>query len=239
MPAVGPETAKGAVMGVHDGHRARKKKQFLAHGLDAFADHEALELLLFFTRAQGNVNPTAHALLERFGSLEAVFSAPAEELMQVSGVGENTAVLLRLVPALCRRAESASDREDVIFNTTEDAAQHFLKLFRFVRDEEMYEACLDAKGKLLSCQRVAEGSVDAVSINIRRIVERALYAGATGVVLSHNHPSGVALPSGDDNAMTLMVYDALRSVGIELLDHIIVADRDCVSLRQNGLIPPI
>ena len=107
-----------------------------------------------------------------------------------------------------------------------------------MKQEELYEACLDAKGKLLTCCRVAEGSVDSVSVNVRRIVENALRFGASNVILSHNHPSGVALPSGEDERMTLAVWDALHTVDIELVDHIIVADGDFVSLRLNGLLPP-
>ena len=72
---------------------------------------------------------------------------------------------------------------------------------------------------------------------MRKIVENALKCGASSVLLAHNHPSGVALPSPSDNATTLSVFDALRTVGVELADHIIVADDDFVSLRHNGLLP--
>ena len=84
-------------MGLHDGHRQRKKEQFLSHGLDAFADHEALELLLFYAVPRKDTNPIAHALLDRFGSLEQVLSAPAEELAKVPGLGDTSSLTLTAI----------------------------------------------------------------------------------------------------------------------------------------------
>lgn len=224
-------------MAVHDGHRQRKKEQFRMHGLDAFADHEVLELLLYYAIPRRDTNPVAHRLMERFGSLDGVFSATVEELEEVEGVGKNAATLLALWMPLYRRVRTKPKAKEIILNSTEQAGQYFMDLFFGMRREELYEACLDAKGKLLACCRIAEGGVDTVNINTRRLVENALKCGASAVILAHNHPSGIALPSPDDNTTTLAVWDALRAVGIPLIDHIIVADEDYVSLHDNGLLP--
>ena len=224
--------------GVHDGHRARRKAQFREHGLDVFTDHEALELRLFYAVPQKDVNPLAHRLLDRFGSLDAVFSAPPEELEKVDGVGEHAATLLTLILPMIRRARMESAKNGIALCSTELLGRYFCESFFGVRQEIFYEVCLDAKGKLLRSFKIAGGSVDAVHIDIRCIVENALRCRASAVALAHNHPSGVALPSSDDNATTLLAYDALRTVGVELIDHIIVADGDFVSLRDNGLLPP-
>ncbi len=223
-------------MSLHNGHRARKRKQFNKHGLDAFADHEALELLLFYAIPRRDVNPVAHRLLERFGSLDGVFSAPFEELVRVEGVGESAATLLRLLFPLCRRVRTAAGGKPVILDTTGRAGAYFLELFFGEKQEKLYEACLDAKGKLLSLHCLSEGNVDRISINMRKLVENALAANASAVILAHNHPSGIALPSGEDNLATLQVRDALRAVGVQLADHIIAADEDFVSLRQSGIL---
>ncbi len=223
---------------VHEGHRARKKEQFRKHGLDAFADHEVLELLLFYAVPRRDTNPIAHRLLERFGSLDGVLSAPVEELASVDGVGEHAATLLSLLLPVIRRAYMTAQKGDVALGDTERLGRYFCTLFFGIRQEAFYEVCLDAKGKLLRCCKVADGSVDAVNINMRCLVENALRCHASAVALAHNHPSGIALPSPDDNTTTLMAYDALRTVGIDLVDHIIVADGDFVSLRENGLLPP-
>ena len=203
-------------MSVHEGHRQRKKEQFREHGLDAFADHEALELLLYYAIPRQDTNPIAHRLIERFGSLEGVFSAPAYELQKVEGVGENAATLIRLLFPLCRRVRTSGGRHEVIFNTRENIGSYFIEL--------------------LACYRLAEGSPDQVTINMRRVVENALNANASLVVLSHNHPSGVALPSKEDNQTTLQIKRALADIGVQLVDHVIVADGDFVCLRDNGLL---
>ena len=138
---------------------------------------------------------------------------------------------------LVRRIRASSGAHETILSDTEQAGAYFLDLFLGEREEKLYEACLDAKGRLLACHLVAEGDAESVQLNMRKIVENALKCGASSVLLAHNHPSGVALPSPADNATTLSVFDALRTVGVELADHIIVADDDFVSLRHNGLLP--
>ena len=214
-------------MPVHEGHRSRKKEQFRAHGLDAFADHEVLELLLYYAVPRQDTNPIAHQLMEKFGSLDAVFAADRAALEEVEGIGENASTLISLMFPLMRRIRASSGAHETILSDTEQAGAYFLDLFLGEREEKLYEACLDAKGRLLACHLVAEGDTESIQLNMRKIVENALKCGA----------SSVALPSPADNATTLSVFDALRTVGVELADHIIVADDDFVSLRHNGLLP--
>ena len=221
-------------MGLHDGHRARKKALFRQSGLDGFADHEVLELVLYYAIPRRDTNETAHRLLQKFGSLQNVFSAPAEELAKVEGVGENAALLLTLLPAAVRRGRSGG-RERVL-NSVDKCGRYFLELLGGERQEALYEACLDAKGKLLSCKKLAQGSADSAVLSVRQVVENALLCGASGVVLAHNHPSGIALPSESDRAATLWIRDALKPMDIRLLDHIIVADGDFVSMNQSGYL---
>ena len=223
-------------MNVHEGHRQRKRKQFLVSGLDAFQEHEVLELLLYYAIPRKDTNPIAHALLKKFGSLDAVFSAPVEELMRVEGIGENAAALIRLILPLYRRIRISATAEETILNSTEKAGAFFVSRFAGERTEVMYQACLDAKGKLLSVTKLSTGDVNFVHADIRSIVQNALLCHASAVILAHNHPSGVALPSDADNAVTLQVHQVLQGVGVVLFDHIIVADDDFVSLRQNGLL---
>lgn len=219
-------------MNIHKGHREHMRARFLQGGLEGFADHEALELLLYYAIPQKDTNPIAHALMERYGSLSAVLSAPIEDLEKVEGVGERTAVLLRLVPLLEQKAR-LSETEQVL-SSTERIGAYLLERFSQERDEVVYQLCLDRKGRLLSCRRLGEGGAASVDLDVRRLVKNALLASASGVVLAHNHPSGVALPSPEDYVATDRARAALATVGVELLDHIIVADRDFVSLADSG-----
>lgn len=222
-------------MGVHDGHRQRKREQFLKSGLDDFADHEALELLLFYAIPRRDTNELAHRLLEHFGSLRAVLSAPAEELERWPSIGENAAALLKLVPAIYRRSQAAAEDEQIL-NSVENTGRFFLRIFQGATREMLLQACVDRKGRVLCCKKLSEGGVAQASTNIRTIMENAIFSGASGVILSHNHPSGIALPSQEDVAMTLQVRSALQTVDVELIDHVIVADNDFVSMAANGTL---
>ena len=221
-------------MSVHDGHRARLRRQLLEGGLDSFSDVQALELLLGFVIARKDVNPLAHALLDRFGSLSGVLDAPAGELMKVPGIGENTAVMLSVMPQLMRRYTIGKNKTGTILNTTTKAGSYLLPFFFGAKDEQVYLLCLDAKCKVLDCRKLFTGSVNTVGVSVRRIVEEALRRNATSVILAHNHTSGIALPSREDEETTNMVQAALEAVGIRLADHMVMVEDDFVSMADSG-----
>jgi DNA repair protein RadC len=223
-------------VGIHDGHREKMRQRFMTGGLDAFADHEILELLLYYAIPRRDTNPIAHALMERYGSLPAVLAAPMEDLKRTEGIGESAAVLLHLVPQVCRRARLAQVGEDQVLNSSERAGAYLLECFDGESREVIYQLCLDRKGKLLACKRLGEGSVASADLDVRRLVENAILTGASAVILAHNHPSGVALPSDGDYTATMRVRAALNAIGIELADHIIVADGDFVSMADSGYL---
>ena len=223
-------------MGIHDGHREKMRQRFMTGGLDAFADHEILELLLYYAIPRRDTNPIAHALMERYGSLPAVLAAPMEDLKRTEGIGESAAVLLHLVPQVCRRARLAQVGEDQVLNSSERAGAYLLECFDGESREVIYQLCLARMGKLLACKRLGEGSVASADLDVRRLVENAILTGASAVILAHNHPSGVALPSDGDYTATMRVRAALNAIGIELADHIIVADGDFVSMADSGYL---
>lgn len=223
-------------MSIHDGHREKMRQRFLTTGLDGFADHEALELLLYYAIPRRDTNPIAHALMERYGSLAGVLSAPAEDLQKVPGIGESAAVLLKLTPQLCRKAKLAEAQQETILNSTERAGNYLLEQFAGETREVVYQVCLDRKGKLLVCKRLGEGGISSAQLDIRRLVENAILASASSVILAHNHPSGIALPSQDDYVATDSAKQALATIGVDLLDHIIVADNDYVSMADSGYL---
>lgn len=222
-------------MGVHDGHRKRMRQRFLSSGLEGFADHEVLELLLYYVIRQQNTNPPAHALLERYGSLSAVLEAPMEDLKKVKGVGEESATLLHLVSQVSRRARLADAWEQAL-NSTDQVGSYLLELFAGLRRERLYQLCLDQKGKLIACKLLSEGNANSAGLNIRLLVENAILTSASQVILAHNHPSGVALPSQDDFNTTEQARTALETIGVKLRDHVIVADGDYVSMADSGFL---
>ena len=219
---------------IHKGHRERLKARFLEEGLDNFTDIQALELLLFYAIPQKDTNPIAHALLDHFGSLSRVLEADVEELKKVPGISDHSATLLALVTELGRYYQvDCAQRVEVL--TTLDACGAYLVPRFFGRSNEtVFLLCLDAKCKVLCCKEIGEGSVNSTSISIRKVVDTALSANATTVVLAHNHPSGVALPSSEDVQTTRRIAAALRAVEVHLADHIVVAEGDYVSMVQSG-----
>ena len=225
-------------MSVHDGHRQRLKERFLAEGLDNFTDIQVLELLLFYCIPRKDTNVLAHELLKRFGGFAQVLEAKPEDLMKVEGIGAGAAMFLNMIPAAGRYYDVERVKLGKVLRTTEDCVQYLLPFFKGRSQETVFLLCLDAKCKVLSCQQVGEGSVNSANVPIRRIVEVALAANATTVVLSHNHPSGIALPSHEDVATTQRLAAALDAVEITLADHIVVADDDCVSMVQSGYYRP-
>lgn len=220
-------------MSIHEGHRERMRRQLKTSGMDSLSD---VQVLLYYAVPRGDTNPAAHALLNRFGTLDAVFSAPESELKKISGVGDAAAQLIRLVPQVARRCLMSRSTQIEILDTTSKCGQYLLPYFHGEREEVVYLLCLDAKCKALDCVLIHRGGVNVASIAARKVVKAALDANATSVVLSHNHPSGLALPSPEDRQTTLVLKAALEAVGIVLADHIIVADDDFVSLRDDGIL---
>ena len=218
----------------HKGHRERLKLRFLESGLDSFTDVQALELLLFYAIPQKDTNPIAHALLDRFGSLSQVLDAPLEALKKVPGISDHSASLLRLVTELARFYQVDSAQRTEVLTSLDACGRYLVPRFFGRKVETVFLLCLDAKCKVLCCREIGEGSVNAASISVRKVVEAALSANATSVVLAHNHPSGVALPSADDVQTTRRIAAALSAVEVKLIDHIVVAEGDFISMAQSG-----
>ncbi len=223
-------------VGIHEGHRQRMKERFLRHGLDNFDDVNVLELLLFFALPRQDTNPVAHALLDRFGSLDAVLEASESELREVKGVGDSAAVLLRLIPALTRRYLITKTPDGEPVQTPSQAGRYFVPRFFYEKEEVVLALLLDARRRPLCCEEMSRGAVNAVEINARRIASLALERKASGVILAHNHPSGVALPSREDELTTAQLRKALALVGVELYDHVVVAGSNYVSMKECGLV---
>lgn len=221
-------------MGIHDGHRSRMKQEFLQGGLESFSEPRTLELLLFYSRRQGDVNPTAHALLDAFGSLAGVLDADPKDLMRVPGVGENTATLLKMIPALAAKYLASRTSAEFIIQSSADLQTLFSPYFFGARNEMSYLACFDGKLKLLGVQKLSEGDPNSTNITPRQIAATALSVNATAVVLAHNHTSGVATPSDADISTTNYLFQTLQNISLHLYDHVIMTDDDMVSMRDSG-----
>lgn len=220
-------------MADHTGHRQRMKTEFLSRGLEGWPDHRVLELLLFYAVPQGDVNGLAHELVERFGSLAGVLDASVEELQKVKGVGEHTAVLLRMLPALLGRYQASRTRLSDVINSPEDAYPWLEPYFFGARNEMVYVLCLDGKRQVLGVRKAAEGSIQMAEMNARRIAEEAMGLRSARIYVAHNHVSNLAVPSQADWLATDTLRAILAPIGIELIDHLVFVDGDMVAMSQS------
>lgn len=219
---------------IHSGHRERMKERFREHGLGPFSDVEAIETLLFYALPRRNTNEIAHILLDRFGSFRGVMEADIDELREVGGIGENAAILIRLVSEMNRRYLTSENRGTRILRDCESAGKYILPLFAYVKTEEVYVLSLGSGGGLIRCHKLAKGMSNKVDFSVREVVEIALKDNAAAVMIAHNHLSDTALPSNADLAATYGLMEALKYIGVELADHIIVCGSDFVSMRDSG-----
>ena len=217
----------------HAGHRSRVKSEFLTRGMEGWPPHRVLEMLLFYAIPQGDVNGLAHDLIERFGSLSGVFDATIEDLKTVPGVGEHSAILLKMMPQIGQAYVADRASKGVLVRYAGDAVEQLRPYFYGARNEMVYILCLDSKSKVLGIRKVSEGTIDAAEINIRRLVEEALSLRAARVYLAHNHISNLAMPSLADWMSTDNLRPLLRGMGIELVDHIVFVDDYAVSLKET------
>ena len=210
------------------------RRRFMHRSPDGLKDEELLELLLRYSR--DDAGEMARKILERFPNIAVIMEADAEDLSTVEGMDEDTVLLLRLIPELHRRYFLSRSRAQKRLADSRDYGNYLQPYFYGARDEMVYLLLLDAAGQVLNCRLLAKGSVNATGVPIRRLVQEALTANATGIVLAHNHPCGIVLPSKEDVELTLRLREALEIMDLTLLDHIIVADDDFVSLRDSGYL---
>ena len=219
---------------LHKEHRLRVKERFLRDGLEHFAPHEVLELLLFFAIPQKDTNLLGHRLIERFGSLSRVFRATQEELRTVEGIGDHAAALLQLCMPLASYVMADEYREGKsVFAKAEDLGRYFVDRFMGEDTETVYLMLLNNRREMIECTRVYVGSVNSVGVTPRRLIELALRQDAGAVVLAHNHPTGIAIPSSEDIHTTNLLQRAFEAVGVPLLEHILVAGRSYTPILKQ------
>ncbi len=216
----------------HEGHRERLKNRYEKEGLSMFEPHNALELALFYAVPRKDTNELAHDLIERFGSFSEVLDAPIHELEQVKGIGHNTAVFISLMRDLQRYYQNDKINSNKIAGHDEIAEYIFARLSHLTEEHVML-VCVDNKMSMICADILCEGSVNSAALSTRAVVNSALRHNAVAVILAHNHPRGYALPSREDLQTTKVIRDALATISVALIDHIICSPTDKVSLAAN------
>lgn len=221
---------------LHAGHRQRLLNSYLRNGLDGLSDVEVLELLLGYAIPRQDVNPLARTLLREFGDMHRVLNAPISQLVMVPGIGERTAVLIRLVSELWSKSENGRFNKHIILRSIGEIGAYLAPRSIGLHEERAWLLSLDAKCKVIECRELCQGAVNAINLPFRKLVETAILAKATSVVLAHSHTSGTMIPSLADLEYTRDAYRALLLVDVHLVDHYILSDGHYLSMRASHML---
>ena len=191
---------------------------------------------MFYALPRRDTNALAHTLLQKFGSLENLFHADAADIARVDGIGEHTAVLIRLIADLYTRSMRDSYQARTKLDSIDAAIRYAQLLLENKAEEQFYVICLDAHCALRHTERLSRGIATETPVYIRHITESVIRSGAAKVIIAHNHPGGSALPSSQDGQTTKKVLQAMNALSIEFLDHIIIGDGDAFSFAEKILL---
>jgi DNA repair protein RadC len=216
---------------------ARPREKLMALGPGSLADAELLALLLRTGLPGKNVLQLAQDLLDGFGGINGLLHAGLDDLRRIKGLGgsakrSNLAAVLELA----RRAMAQGLKERELFESP-DAVKHYVQLQLAARPHEVFAALfLDAHHRLIALEELFRGTLTQTSVYPREVVTRALHHRAAALILAHNHPSGCVEPSRADEALTHTLRAALALIVVRVLDHVIVAPGQALSMAERGLI---
>ncbi|MFW6413486.1 MAG: RadC family protein [Oceanicaulis sp.] len=220
----------------YHGHRDRLRARFAEAGGEALADYELLELALFRSIPRRDVKPLAKALIARFGDLGRVCAASVDQLVEVQGVSEKTALDLKLIQAMAVRIAREQVSGRTVISSWSALLDYLRAAMQHATTEEFRVLFLDKKNRLVQDEFQARGTVDHAPVYPREIVKKAISLDASALILVHNHPSGDPTPSQADIEMTRRIKDAAKPFDIVVHDHIVVGRERVVSFKALGLL---
>jgi DNA repair protein RadC len=236
LPGLAPPPPSPAAPAGSEGHRERMRARLLAAGPDALADHELIEMVLFLALPRRDTKALARALLARFGSFAGSIAAPAQELLQVEGMGEAAVAALKTVQAAALRLARAEVKQAPVLTNWDRLIDYLTATLARERTEQVRVLFLDTRNRLLADEAQGRGTVNHTPLYPREVVRRALELHASAIILVHNHPSGDPTPSSQDIATTREVKEAAQALSIVLHDHVIVGNGTWTSFRREGLL---
>ena len=224
---------------LHKGHRQRVRQRLLKEGMENMQPHEVLEFLLFHVIRRRNTNELAHELLNTFGSLADVFNAPRSELMKINGVGDKTATFLNMMVPTMQAYLNSYQNDRLYLMGLEKYGKYLYEKYLGSTVEKMSVLCMDSTYKLVGFSWVGSGDSSKVVFSAKSIIEAVLKYPCTKVVIAHNHPSELLIPTIDDAELTKKIKNLLAALGIQLEDHLIIGNEDFVSLRCSKIFTDI
>ena len=222
---------------IHHGRREKLRKSFLDFGLVSFNETQVLEYALGLAIPRIDTNPTAHRLINTFGSLNGVIDAHPDKLREVSGIGEQAAIFLNFLKQFVTYYQRATRDKNTKINTPAQAIEHLREEMRTYTTEQFMLMCLDKTGAIILEQKTTSHHLDKVDLNLREIVDIVLRVKTASVIIAHNHLTENANPSDADIMLTRSLVNILAPLGIRFVDHIIFAANDVVySFHDHKLL---
>lgn len=221
----------------HFGHRNRMKNRFLKTGFDSFEPHETLEFLLFYAIPKKDTNSLAHNLIKTFGSFAGVVNAPYEVLLKIKGVGAHTAILLKQIPQLFRVYSEDLKKPCKIMDSSKSWINFFKPKFIGRPNEILFVAGVDDSANFVACELISSGNKNKLELSCEKLVRFTMHWNVDRIVLAHNHPNGMAVPSMSDKIKTEKLETALKHLNITLMDHFIFGKNgESISMREYGTL---
>ncbi|BCA57989.1 RadC family protein [Sphingomonas sp. HMP6] len=220
----------------HAGHRGRLRQRLLEQGGEGLLDHELIEYLLALAIPRRDTKPLAKALLAEFGGIGGLFTADAEALMRVSGMGETSAAAIKIVQVAALRLLRAEASAKPVLASWQALIDYLHVDMAHRTTERVRVLHLNTRNVLIRDEVMSDGSIDEAAVYVREVIRRAIDLGSAAIILVHNHPSGDPAPSRADIDLTRKVAEAGKRLGIALHDHIIIGASGHSSLRAMGLL---
>jgi DNA repair protein RadC len=221
---------KGGDKHLHDGHRKRMREKVLKNGCGEMTEVELLEMMLYHVVPRTDTRKTAEELLYKFGSIEGLLAAERGEISKLSGLKDNAEVLFMLIRELLKRSGVACADSSLL--EPRKLKEYLINLYKGASAETVYALYFTPDGVLCGKQLVFRGGVSSAKFSLRTITEGVIRSGGNSVVLAHNHPSGSLVPSGDDLISTKRIAAHLSANDIQLIEHYIVGEDDCIGILQ-------
>ncbi|MBQ2840202.1 MAG: hypothetical protein II996_01455 [Oscillospiraceae bacterium] len=222
-------------MAVQDKRKCVEK--ITEENIETVSEYEVLSAMLY-----GSITPeekrelVAHRLLDEFGTIAHIIDAPLHKLLKIQGMGIVGATFLKLIPSFFRKYRQSKWPEHPVFKDYRYAARYMHDRLTGYETEVVVVMCLDSSGKMLSCKKIFEGTVNSADICLRKIMDFAITSDAKKVIIGHNHIYGSAMPSNADYDTTQIIAGVLKNARILLEDHVVSTYKEYRSFREIGFI---
>lgn len=234
------ETKEKSKSQIHANHRKRLQNLIYTSDLKNLSEIQILEYILTFCIPRKDTNPLAHNLLDEFGTIGDVLEADYDRILSVKGIGP---VAARTLKSICKifhyNMEQTKTKQTQLLSTPAQIIDFFRAFLDKKTNENFYMASLTPKSELIKVDKIADGTVNKISLDIRKISEFAIKNNASLVIVAHNHPDGNPQPSGEDISATSKIFSALSVLGVGLVDHIIISKDSYFSFYSSGLLDHI